>query len=682
MPDAPEQPTPPPRSRLRWILRALVGQRVRPLWLFAGGAFALFAAFRAGLMIASRQFLGSAGAGDLARCFAVGLRYDAIPIAYTAIPLVLAGTLAPDLAFGKKWFRRLLTAYVTVALTGLLLLEILGAGFFLTLHTRMNWLALDYLDHFSEAAGHIAENYPVWIIPVAALVAGVGLFLLLGRVLWRGRRPAGPIWPRPIWATALTALCVLGARGSLGHHPLRLGAAYFSQNAMVSQLALSNCFTLVHALRSHLEDERTLTDDRPFPSVEEAGRVVREMLLQEADTPLDAPGNPLWRRTDTGRPQRDYNVVVIVMEGMAGGPVGALGHKPSATPELDRLAQQGLFCEQMYATDQRTSRGLVGILSGHPDLGGKSLVKRSRAQGHFLTLPGIFRRRGYRTLFLYGGEPDFDNMQGFFGAGGIEKFIGQRDLNAPPELISDWGTHDEVLFKKAHETFSGLGDRKFFAVILTVSNHEPWVVPTGRFDALPPDREKNRKHNAYRYADWALGRFFADAARAPYFRRTIFVLVADHGRKFDHARLFDIPGFHVPCVFLGPGIRPRRIATVAGQTDVAPTLLALLGGSYEHCFLGRNLLAVPPGRGFAFCRDDDRLAFVENRHALVLPPNRPPVLYDRHPTDPQPIRPDQIRPEQLDPLRPLAYLFLARQLYLRGTYRMPQKRQGVTTTQP
>ena len=58
-------------------------------------------------------------------------------------------------------------------------------------------------------------------------------------------------------------------------------------------------------------------------------------------------------------------------------------------------------------------------------------MKRSRAQGNFMTLGGIFRKRGYRTVFVYGGNPDFDNMKGFFAADGMERFVGQDQMNGP-----------------------------------------------------------------------------------------------------------------------------------------------------------------------------------------------------------------------------------------------------------
>ncbi len=74
--------------------------------------------------------------------------------------------------------------------------------------------------------------------------------------------------------------------------------------------------------------------------------------------------------------------------------------------------------------------------------------------------------------------------------------------------------------------------------------------------------------------------------------------------------------------------RPGGSSTVASQTDIAPTILALLGGSYEHCFLGRNVLAVGGDEGFAVIHDENYLAFVRDDLALVAPPRHEVILYE------------------------------------------------------
>jgi len=347
------------------------------------------------------------------------------------------------------------------------------------------------------------------------------------------------------------------------------------------------------------------------------------------------------------------------MEGQANEPVGALGHGWTHTSELDEICRNGLFFERLYATGARTSRGLTGVLVGHPDLGGVSLLRREDAMGKFQTLPGVFASRGYRTFFINGGDPDYDNMKDFFTAAGTQTVIGKQEIG--PQYAGTWGVPDEMIFQKAHETFRSMGDKKFFAAILTVSNHQPYHVPQGRTSMLPADSKENEMLNAYRYADWALGEFFREAREAEYFKNTLFVIVSDHGHGeyLLATRAIDVPGYRLPCVFYAPGIvAPQRISTVASQTDIAATVLGILGGTYEHSFLGRDILRVAPGDGFALLHEGRNIAFVRDGRALVIAPvNRRtapksvPEMFDITMFDMYPTTSDQLDPTETTAMR-------------------------------
>src|SRR5690606_20694108 len=93
-----------------------------------------------------------------------------------------------------------------------------------------------------------------------------------------------------------------------------------------------------------------------------------------------------------------------------------------------------------------------------------------------------------------------------------------------------------------------------------------------------------------------------------------------------------------------------RVATVCSQTDVAPTIMALLGGSYEHCFFGSSVLDRPADRGMAMMqRDSGLLMFVDaDERVLVLPPGGRARRYQYEP------------PATLRPLDPAGAGFAAR----------------------
>ena len=140
--------------------------------------------------------------------------------------------------------------------------------------------------------------------------------------------------------------------------------------------------------------------------------------------------------------------------------------------------------------------------------------------------------------------------------------------------------------------------------------------------------------------------------------------------------LLDVPGYRLPCLIYAPGIVPSdRVRAVTSQTDIAPTILHLLGGSYDHCFLGRNARAVEPGDGFALIHEDDRLAVVRGERALVLPSGSQPMLFDIGPTgmsrrpDPQA---DAAETQRLQ-RQLLSYYSVGRQLYLTCSFQDPDR---------
>ncbi len=661
----------------RRSLQSLRGlwQRLRPPVWTALALFLLFNIFRAVLLIICATMVRGVGPMTVARSFWIGLRYDAIPVGYILLPMVAASMFAPERLLNARWMRRVMAAYASSAITLVLVVEMIGAGFFLRFGARMNWIALGYLG--GEVARHILYTYPSIIALGLAIPLMIWIFYRLFSRAFR-RSPIHPVGApvRIAVGVVLLVVCVIACRGSASRRPLRLGKAYQSTNLIVAQLALNNFVTVGRAAINDITDGRGERGMYPFPTFEAAARLVPEMLRQQQDVFLGDPSNPLCRRTITGRERTDYNVVVIMMESMAGKPVGALGHSPSQTPNLDKICREGLFFERMYAVGARTSRGLTGVLCGHPDLGGESVFNRPKALGRFLTLPAILRSRGYGTMFFCGGNPDFDNMRKFLTAGGVEEVFGGDDLaGLGPKFI--WGYSDEAIFRKAHERFELMGDKPFFAAIMTASNHEPYQVPQGRSELLSGDSEQERFINAFRYADWALGEFFRMARGSSYFDRTIFVLVADHGQNLDKRRIIDVPGYRLPCVIYAPALADvvpvGSIEAVTSQTDIAPTVLSMLGGEFEHCFMGRNALEIKPSEGFALLHEDDRLGFVTRDTTLILPPNRKPILFRTDALSMRIADRDEIDPRRIAQLqeRMLSYYFMAKTLYDTGRYNCP-----------
>lgn len=675
----------------RRVARAFRGQRLRPIWIVAVYAYALFMLFRLGLLLLTMQLYPDAAWGhlhirDLLWCFVLGFGFDSMAVGYMLLPMgvALAGCSAQWIR--TQWFRRLITMYAAVASLYMLATEVVGAGFFLQYGARIDWRLPYYTQNMHEVWGFLFLEYYIWAWMLLILPIIYAFYRIYRAVFWKGHVTLLPGWRRVAFVAVVIGVFVLACRGGISSRPLNTSKAYYTANKVLVQLAMNNNITLYDGTRNILDDEAEEEKGRfDLPDAEHALPHARAMLWQSNDRPVPEPSNPLWRRTKTGQPLRKPNVVLIMMESMAGRHVGALGHPHSQTPNLDALCRRGLFFSHMYAVGAETSRGLVGTLCGYPDLSGRTVLDRPQAQGRFLTLPGILKRRGYQTVFLSCGMPSFDSMDLFFRAD-VDRFVGQNDINVPP--TSSWGVADEYMYDKAVDVFDAYhaeGEAPFFGMILTISNHEPFTVPHGRVAMLPEDDEESRIINATRYADWALDQFFTKAASRDWFENTIFVLVADTGRQveYDRARLIDAMSFRIPCLIYTPGrlrtgplAEPRTVTTLGSQTDLAPTLLSLLGGEYEHCFLGRNILDVKKGEGFALLHQYDRLGFIRDGHLLVVPPRRqPPTLYRINHEDMTPVtEADRSSPRIQTMKRDMLSLYSsAWVLYKQGLYKTPHQ---------
>ena len=654
----------------------LGSRRVRLAMVLLVGLPVIFQLQRVVLAWLSRADLAGVTSGALLRIFAVGLRYDLRALAYVLIPLTALLTLASNAALSRRWMKAVLAGYASLTVTVAAIICIGDALFFLYYGTRLNYAVTSYLGN-GEIITHLWQHYPVALVVAGALVTLAGAYLLARRLLLSGPAPAaGPAWARIACGVVLAGAICFCARGSARRPALDSSLAHFSSNNVVSELSLNPGLTLAAAVKDHYTEGEDESLHYPLLGEADAIAAARQALRQDENRFCGDPANPLRRMVRTGRPRRDLNVVIIVLESFAGKDVGALGNAPSRTPFFDRLARQGVFCSQMFATGPRTSRGLSGVMCGLPNLGSESILERPRAQGNCLTLFGMFGRRGYRTMFVHGGDGHFDNMKRFFRSNGVERVI---DIDQMPRDAwrTNWGVADHVMFDAAHRRFLQAADKPFFALLLTLTNHQPYHVPPNCIDLLPGDSDDVRMTNTIRYTDWALERFFQRARQSDYFRKTLFVLVADHGRQFDRRRLVDVDGYRVPCLFYAPQmpqLQPRVISMPCSQTDIGPTLLSLLGGTFSHPMFGRNLLAAKAGDpGLALLRADRRMALVQGKLALIFPPDSQPILFRR--TDDGGL--DELPPGQqpliVDGMRRTAMGLYqsARRLYLTKSYTAP-----------
>lgn len=438
---------------------------------------------------------------------------------------------------------------------------------------RFNFIAVDYLVYTNEVIGNIVESYPiVWMVLAMLLVAGaICWWMTRGKDINRSGIGSWKQWGLTLVGLALSC--------GIGYGWLHYGYRHFGgENLFATQIQENGCWDFLEAFVSNELDYEQFYAMIPQDQAE---------TLQHQLSGQNADGLQMVRDS---LPPVKKNVVLITIESLSADFLTRYGSEDGITPYLDALLAESLVFDNLYATGNRTVRGLEAVTLNIPPSSGESLVKRPDNTGLFST-GEVFRQNGYHTSFIYGGDSYFDNMGTFYGNCGYE-IVDKKTYDKDAIVFANiWGTSDEDSYREALQRFdaSWAAGEPFFAQIMTISNHRPYTYPEGRivYDGNPMSRRA-----AVKYTDWAIGQFLAQAAEKPWFNETVFVIMADHCASSAGKTSLPLECYHIPALIYAPGfIAPQYVDKVCSQIDVMPTLLSLLHFSYDAPFYGRNVLA-------------------------------------------------------------------------------------------
>jgi phosphoglycerol transferase MdoB-like AlkP superfamily enzyme len=554
----------------------------------------------------------------LAAAYALGLAFDLFAAFLVTVPLTVWLAVMPQRLFASSLHR----AFVwTSAWLGLFFASFVTAAewvFWHELGARFNFVAVDYLVYTNEVVGNIWQSYPMPAILVGLALMATGAFLLLRRTgwidAWLGSRT--PVRQRLLAAAVLVAV------------PL-LAVSVISQSDIPQfdnnnnrELAKNGTFSFFAALRSleldygafyetlddrtALQRARTLTGSRP--------------KTFRSDNPWD-----FVHRVSNDGPERRFNVVQLTIESLSIHFLGAYTDTRGLTPNIDAVARDGKLFPRCFATGTRTTRGMEALTLSIPPTPGRSIIHREGNAGLF-SLGTVLRDRGYETVFLYGGYSYFDNMQQFFSSNGYRVV----DRGSVPKddvtFATAWGACDEDLYRWTIREADRIHDegKPFHFFVMTTSNHRPYTYPEGKID-IPSG---TGREGAVKYSDFAVGEFFRAARTKPWFDNTLFVIVADHSASSAGKDELEVKRYRVPLVMYAPGlIEPGQVMTQCSQIDVPPTILALLGMSYDSVFFGQNILEMRPRKGRAWVGNYQKLGQLRQREVVVLRPDGSQSFY-------------------------------------------------------
>jgi phosphoglycerol transferase MdoB-like AlkP superfamily enzyme len=517
---------------------------------------------------------------DLLRAFYLGLKFDARLAALIVAPLVVAGTRKAAIALLAVFETIVLVCYAT------------DFASYAYVHQRLNASELEFLHNPLISMHMVWESYHVVWFALGIL----GFILALVFALRGSKTGAGAAVKRdPLWARIAIAVFLLACiYGKASRYPLRWSDAYVSRDPFAAELALNPPQFLFETMREEPARIDVNRVRRLYPVITRYTGVDRydPQSLSLLRTPKLHPQT-------TGRP----NVVIIQLESFAAYKSGAFGNRANGCPNVDRLAREGILFTNYYSPSEKTARALYAVMFGAADVSPWQAAGNNPMAVDQYTIANAFT--GYDKFYFLGGSANWSNIRGML-AHNIDglKIFEEGAYKAKP--VDVWGITDEELFLAAADALTK-ETKPFFALIQTSGNHRPYTVPkeTHGFsreilreeDLRANGFESNDEYNSFRYLDHAVGLFFEQASRQPWFRNTVFVLYGDHGTRTgapgEALKYGDLSllVYHVPMILYAPGfgVTPRRIDTAASHMDLMPTIASFCGVPYKNQTLGLDL---------------------------------------------------------------------------------------------
>jgi len=311
------------------------------------------------------------------------------------------------------------------------------------------------------------------------------------------------------------------------------------------------------------------------------------------------------------------NILFIVVDSLRSDHLGVNGYERNTSPNIDRLAKEGVFFTNAICTIPRTSPSIASLLTGlYPHSHGLRFLFTHKLNPNVATLQEILQSHGYNTI---GNDIEINNT-------GIEKgfdafnLLRWRIINKIKRTLKrsiNWRYKVDVaetLTNFAIKTIDKLKGKKFFLYLHYVGLHWPYT-PQKPYDEMFDldykgkhtfnevngrisredmifnnsfSREENEHAIAHydgsiRYVDFQIGRLLNHLKRLNLTDNTLIILTADHGEcfgehnlYFGHGEYLYDEGIKVPLIIKHPKLLKKKIESQVQSTDIMPTVLEIL----------------------------------------------------------------------------------------------------------
>ena len=306
--------------------------------------------------------------------------------------------------------------------------------------------------------------------------------------------------------------------------------------------------------------------------------------------------------TSRARGPRD-NLLLITLDTTRADRLGSYGYSRARTPHLDRLAAEGVRFERALSPAPITLPAHASIFTGlYPFAHGVRNNGNFYLGESFPTLATVLKQEGYRTA-AFVGSFILDRRYGL--ARGFDRYDdrmqGQHERVIELEAERR-GDRTSLALEKWLQEQAG-AEAPFFVWLHLYDPHEPYRPPRpfrDLFAASPYDGE-------IAFDDAIVAAVLDRLSQLGQRDRTLVAVIGDHGESLGdhgeetHSMFVYETALHVPLILWRPGRLPaaRVVPEPVRATDLAPTLLDLLGAPPLDTPHGRSLVPLLEGRAAA-----------------------------------------------------------------------------------
>jgi len=324
--------------------------------------------------------------------------------------------------------------------------------------------------------------------------------------------------------------------------------------------------------------------------------------------------------------QRPPNVVLVLMDDIGYGDLGSYGALDVQTPNIDRLAREGVRLTDAYANGPVCTPTRAALISGRYQQrvgleGVLTLLPADRELGLpalGTSLPALLKTNGYATGLVgkwhLGWKPEFgpiahgfDSFYGFL-SGAHSYYTNQADIfrigGGPPDLFENTtpveatGYLTDEITRRAVRFIARHADRPFFLEVAYNAVHWPFEPPdrppteaargvSRPLRQMPDDSVPGTRQDYVRMlerADQGVGEILAALDQRGLTRNTLVIFTNDNGGEWlsRNAPLFHRKGtlweggIRVPLILRWPGELPagKISGQVAITMDITASILA------------------------------------------------------------------------------------------------------------